>query len=111
MIIIADNTGNEVRDLLHGISRSRSRSFLQIKNNSVTNNQSAKIATNKCVHLAFYSYLRLRYGLVVKDGSRSTLATRTQQAADPFTATSGIGDYMTLEYASGSSNEVIVSLR
>lgn len=74
-MIIADNVVNEVSRLLHDKTRSRSRSFLQIKNTRLGDKQPARRNRfGSTSEFTSHSDAICGYDLLITDGSRSTLA-------------------------------------
>lgn len=75
-MIIADNVVNEVSRLLHDKTRSRSRSFLQIKNIRLGDKQPARRNRfGSTSEFTSHSDAICGYDLLITDGSRSTLTT------------------------------------
>lgn len=83
-MIIADNVVNEVSRLLHDKTRSRSRSFLQIKNIRLGDKQPAhRNRFGSTSEFTSHSDAICGYDLLIIDGSRSTLATGFHWIAHP----------------------------
>lgn len=83
-MIIADNVVNEVSLLLHDKTRSRSRSFLQIKNIRLGDKPPARRnRIGSTSEFTSHSDAICGYDLVITDGSRSTLAKEFNWIAGP----------------------------